>query len=1045
MHNELKTLLKNRTEKFFKRVCGLVIEDSILLDAEYSKTQEVVPFKNRLNGEYRKISEGEIWGKAWDNAWFHLAGSVSADWEGKDIAACLDFGGESLIFSDAGEPLYALTHMSVFNIDFNKKFFHVIKKAKGDEKIDLWVEVSASCLMGVDIDLGLSSDSPLRTDSLDAEVLSMKLCVFDMEMWHLQLDIEVLISLMKSLPDNTPRRGKILRTLNRAIDAFNDDRTNVIKCREILKEQLSSPANGSSLTAVSIGHAHIDTGWLWPVKESIRKTGRTFASQMALIDKYPDYVFGASQPQHYVFLKEFYPGLYKRLKEYVKDGSWEVQGGMWVEADCNLINGESMVRQILYGKNFFKDEFDIDVNNLWLPDVFGYSAALPQILKKSGIDYFLTSKISWNQFNRFPHHTFIWEGIDGSDVLSHFVASNTYNGNMLPEELIFSEKNFTENDVLDEFLSVFGIGDGGGGPAEEYIERGLRQKNLEGCPKVKFEKAQPFFDRLGKKSDLLERWSGELYLELHRGTLTTQGKIKKGNRKLENCLKILEFLYSTLDLNVYPKKELEYIWKKLLINQFHDILPGSSITKVYDVTRSEYEECFRLYNDLLTDFAEKAMSSKKDSLVIFNPLSYTHNMPIDLGEDWLDCDIVDEFGNAILSQDEENNKIISANIPSYSFLKLYKTQKAKKKQIDYCKQPVLENDLIKYSFSENGEIISAFDKETDMNVLKTGNVLSLYEDRSVDWDAWDIDIFYENQLIETALKKSVKYLVSGPVRSGIQFVLKIGQSEIIQNVYLASNTKRLDFETSVDWKELHKMLRVSFDTTIRSSEASFDIQYGYVKRNTHRNTSWDMAKFESAAHKYVDLSDYDYGVALMNDCKYGHKVLESKIDLNILRSPTNPDPNADRNEIHTLTYSLLPHRRSLIESDVIQAAGMLNIKPVVFYNKTIGNLIPPCRLIDTNGISLEVIKKAEKEKCYVIRVVETKGKISEGTLAFKSDAELMETNLIEWENNVWESTGRTKKIKLNPFEIKTYKLNFELITLPRSRVKTGTIERNCLF
>ena len=1022
MHKKLKLLLENRTEKFFNRVCGLVIEDSILLNAEYRKTQEVVSFRNRLKGKYGKIKEGDIWGKAWENAWFHLEGSIPVAWKGKDIAVCLDFGGESLIFSNTGEPLYALTHMSVFELDFNKKIYHVVKKAKGNEKVDLWVEASASCLMGVNIESGFGPDSPLRCDTYEAEAVSMKLCTFDMEMWHLQLDVEVLVSLMKSLPENTPRRGKILRTLNRAIDVFCDDRTNVLKCRNILSELLSSPANNSSLTAVSIGHAHIDTGWLWPVKESIRKTARTFASQMALIDKYPDYVFGASQPQHYVFLKEYYPGLYKRLKQYIKDGRWEVQGGMWVEADCNLINGESMVRQILYGKNFFKDEFDIDVKNLWLPDVFGYSAALPQILKKSGIDYFLTQKISWNQFNRFPHHTFMWEGIDGSEVLTHFIASNTYNGNMLPEELIFSEKNFTENDVLDEYLSVFGMGDGGGGPAEEYIERGLRQQNLEGCPKVKFEHAQAFFDRVGDKKELLEKWRGELYLELHRGTLTTQAKVKKGNRKLENCLKVLEFLYSTLDLEVYPAEEIEYIWKKLLINQFHDILPGSSITKVYEITREEYEDCFQRYNELLRQFAEQAMSPEKNSLIIFNPLSYAYNMPVVLDENYLEFDFVDETGNAVLSQDEENKKIIFVNIPSYSFVKLQKIGKTDNKRIEFCKPLILENDLIKYEFSENGEIIFAFDKETGMNVLNKGNVLSLYDDRPVDWDAWDVDIFYENQLIETAKSYFLKHLVSGPVRSGIQFVLKIGKSEITQNVYLATNTKRLDFETSVGWKEQHKMLRVSFDTTIKSSEASFDIQYGYVKRNTHRNTSWDMAKFESAAHKYVDLSGYDYGVALLNDCKYGHKVLDSVIDLNILRAPTNPDPDADKNETHTLVYSLLPHRRSLIESDVVQVAGMLNIKPIMFYDKTIEGLMPPCRLTDTNGVSLEVVKKAEKEDCYIIRVVETKGKISEGTLVFKSDVELMETNLIEWENNEWENSGRSKKVILNPFEIKTYKL-----------------------
>ncbi|MCP4179324.1 MAG: alpha-mannosidase [bacterium] len=1023
MHKELNSLLEKRCLKFSKRVPDLPIEQTISLDAVYTKSNDFIAFKDRLNCEYKTIKKNEVWGEAWDSAWFHITGIVPAEWRGKTVAIKVDFGGESLIFSNDGEPVYSLTHKTVWEEHYSKKVFELYDSAEGGEKVDLWIESAANGLFGIHLEEDPDVKSPTRHGSYDVRVFDLDLCAYDNEMEQFNFDFQVLYDLMMVLPENTPRRKKILRGLNDALDVYNDDRKNTEAARAVLKVLLDKPADASSLNAVSIGHAHLDTGWLWPVKESIRKTARTFASQMYLLDKYPDYVFGASQAQLYEFAKNHYPNLYERIKKYVKDGSWEIQGGMWVEADCNLISGESMVRQFVYGKNYFKDEFDVDVKNLWLPDVFGYSAATPQILKKSGCDYFLTQKISWSQFNEFPHHTFMWEGIDGSEVLTHFIATNTYNGDMTPKELINAEKRFVESDVLDEFLSVFGIGDGGGGPAVPYIERSIRQQNLEGCPKVKFDQAQNFFDRLENKKDKLEKWSGELYLELHRGTLTTQAKVKKGNRQLENKLRVVEYLYSLGSFNDYPKAELDAIWKLLLINQFHDILPGSSIKKVYDVTLVEYEDCLNRCDKLIEKFADKILQREDGAVVCFNDLSNAYTRPVNIGKEYVGYQIVDENGKTVLSQDESEGKIVVLEMKDQGFTKLYKSDKAQNTEIDSTgNELVLENNLIRYEFSTTGEILSAFDKEVNKEILSKGNEFKLYQDRPADWDAWDVDIYYENQDATKCKAVESKQIVNGVVRKGLSFKSTINNSSIDQKVYLASNSKRLDFETAVQWNEVHKMLRVSFDTHIKTSEAVFDIQYGYVKRNTHRNTSWDVAKFEVAGHKYADLSDNDYGVALMNDCKYGYKVLENTLDLNLLRSTTNPDPDADKNQLHTFTYSLLPHNNSLINSNVIEESSMLNNSPVVFKEKTVKNLEVPCWVEHNNGVSLEVLKKAEKEDHLIVRLVETRGRHSACNLRLKSDGNIIETNLIEWEELEKMGKGNLFSLSFSPFEIKTFKI-----------------------
>ena len=1014
-------VILQRIQNWYGRLPSLFIYDEKKFSAQFGWSKEPTKFENRMSLDYKPIHEEDSWGKKWESAWFHLKGQTPKDWSGHTIAARLDFSGEGLVYGSSGEVLQGITNASIWDPNFARTRVILLEEAKGDEELELWVEAAANSLFGVFTETDPEENSPKRHGWFDAKVEAMRFGIFDVDLWHLYLDARILLGLIKHLDEDSVRRSRVILALNNCINVFADNRANVSEARECLEDELNKQAAPSDLLVSAIGHAHIDTGWLWPVRETVRKTARTFATQLSIIEQYPEYIFGASQPQHYQFMKDQYPEIYNKVKKAVKSGNWEVQGGMWVEADCNLISGESMVRQLLHGKNFFKEEFDIVVDNLWLPDVFGYSAALPQILKKAGVNYFLTQKLSWSQFNDFPHQTFNWRGIDGTEILTHFPPENTYNSELDTEFLLPAQKGFKEKDRLNEFISLFGVGDGGGGPKPENIELGRRMSNLENSPRVHFDTAKNFFDRLDKHKDDLETWVGELYLELHRGTLTTHGLVKKQNRKLEWKLRSVEMLFSCLPAESYPIEELDRLWKILLINQFHDIIPGSSINLVYQTTHAEYEQIQDGCDQLLKECSQKLFQEDSDSFVLANTLSYTWKGSVKIPGSFVDNQISDENGNKVPLQKTEDGIFALVELEPLS-LTSFKRGDTIAHEVAVHDGLFLENDLIKYEFDNNGTLISSYDKELGKEFMEGyGNILSLYEDRPNNWDAWDVDFFYRDALIETAQITHASSSSIGSVLNQLKFEFNIGNSKIKQLVSLHPNSKRLDFETQVEWMENHKMLRVHFPVKVRSEQASFDIQYGYVKRNTHRNTSWDKAKFEVVGHKYADLSDHDNGVALLNDCKYGYMVHDNLIDLNLLRSPTNPDPDADKGS-HTFTYSFLPHKNNLIQSDVIRESSCLNQKPLLFAGVSCEAAIP--LKIQGNGLELSVLKKAEREKVWVVRIIETHGRASSGSIDF--NGKIIECDLMEWEDyGEYEKVDSSYVISLNPFEIKTFKIHFE--------------------
>lgn len=1022
MFDRLFTFNMKRLDAFISSLPKLFFKSKHPLACEVAVSADAVPFEKRLTLAYKSIYPGEKWGKDWESGWFHVTGEVPESWDKGKIKLLFHPGGEGLIFDKNGNPAARVTGGSVYSADFCQNEWLLPASFIRDGKIDIFIEGAANTLFGLVFDRTheLRKEHPQGRFTGILETCCLGL--WDEEIWHFYIDLKVIRELISGLPENDHRRKRYARLCIKSADIFQS--SGVAAARAVLQEIFAITPSGSLMTAHAVGHAHIDTGWLWPVRETVRKCARTYAAQLDLIERYPEYIFGASAPQHYAFIKEHYPDLYRRIKEAVRKGNWELQGGMWVEADGNVISGESMVRQFLHGKNFFMDEFGVDVKNLWLPDVFGYSGSMPQIIKRSGCDYFLTQKLSWSQFNTFPYKSFNWKGIDGSSVLTHFPPENSYNSTLKPDKLIKAQEEYPEGDILSDYMSLFGIGDGGGGAYPELIERGRRLAHLDGVPQVKFAKAASFFEKLSAYKDELPTWQGELYLELHRGTLTTQSRTKRLNRKNEQLLTETEFICSMLPLENYPQTALDRLWKLLLLNQFHDIIPGSSIHMVYEQTESELRGISTAAENLITGAVKKLFPAVPQSAVILNTLSNEYETLIELPLSWESFRIEDEKGVPVTVQPIGSKLLAKVNVPgsSCTHIKCAGPAAADHKCADFPGELVLENEFVRYEFNSNAMLISAFDKRNNRPILKSGeygNKLALYDDTPINYDAWDIDHSYLDQVPATPESVSAEWVEYGPLRQTIRFELSLSNSRIVQHVSLESTGARLDFKSDADWHEEHKMLRTAFFVNVFASEAAFDIQYGFIKRPTHKNSSWDFARFECCGQRYADISSDDYGVALLNDCKYGYHVYDNCLDLNLLRSPVYPDHLADQGK-HSFTYSFLPHRGNLVNSGVMTEAALLNRPPRVIIDAGKGS--EPCCRIASTGITLEVVKKAEKESCLILRLVEIRGEKSCGTLYFNSPVHVSETSLMEWEEEKLCENVSQLPLQLDPFEIRTLKV-----------------------
>lgn len=1024
-HRKLTT---ERIQQFAKRLQRCIYDNPRQLQLSYLPSREPIPFTEAKKAKFKSISIGTQWGSHFDCAWFNIRGVVPLECRGKNMVALIDLGGEACVFSKTGKPLQGLTpkfddrHGGLLG---PKKEIRLFASAKGNEVIDLWLDAGANHLQG---------------RQRKCEINQAELCEFNELAFNLYHEYCFLELFLKALPDESRQGQLILRALNDVCNLVSEFNTaELTQARRRLRVELRRPAVDTALNVSAIGHAHLDVAWLWPLRETVRKCARTFSTALALMKEYPDYHFGASQPHLYQMTKDNYPGLYKEIKSAVKAGRWEVQGGMWVECDCNIPSGESFVRQILYGKRFFQAEFGIDVEHLWLPDVFGYSAALPQILKLSGINYFTTHKLNWNQFNQFPHHTMYWQGIDGTSIFSHFMAGNDYNVPATPQSFMNYESKNKDGDRADHALCLFGIGDGGGGPGRTHIEWTRLAKNMQGLPRVTMEKASDFFPKAESNSRDLLTWVGELYFEYHRGTYTTQALVKKMNRKLELLIREVEFSFSRLPDKNYPAKQLEQIWKVILLNQFHDIIPGSSITRVYEEAHAQYRLADEQLSALLNK-ADKLFARSIDTrdisnpLVLSNSLSWSRHAVVMLpGEKrtrWFD-----QMNHQIPAQRVKGGVIVQAEIPGMGHAVLHtgetvnRTAGALGRHYLKASESMLENELLRIYFHANGGIRRIFDKEKKREILANGpgNIFSLYEDLPLAFEAWDIDVYYLEKAPSHPVLISTEVMENGPIRSTVKQIYKGASYTIVQYIRIHTLSRLIEFETEVDWNESQKMLRVDFPVNIHSSEAKYEIQFGHVTRPTHSNTSWDMAKFEVVGHKWADISQPNYGVAIVNDCKYGHRIQGSTISLNLLRSPTRPDPKADRHR-HQFRYGLYPHPGNHVDARVVNVASEFNVPGRRIQTKSSPGVLGSTGSFlscSADNVIIDTVKQAEDSQDLIIRLYESSGMDCEAEISTAHEyRKFYEVDLMEHNARALklQKSGTGVRLHFQPFQIRTLRL-----------------------
>lgn len=870
----------------------------------------------------------------------------------------------------------------------------------------------------------------------------------DDEIESLYYDLWVPLAAFPRMEEDDKNRKDIENILNETINfldlrtPYSDEfyRTLREAAAYIAKALYTDMAGYKDVIATCIGHTHIDVAWWWTVAQTREKVGRSFATVLKLMEEYPNYKFMSSQPQLYAFLKERYPELYEQIKERIKEKRWEPEGGMWVEADCNLTAGESLVRQFIHGKRFFKEEFGVDNRVLWLPDVFGYSGALPQIMKKSGIDYFMTTKLAWNQFNKVPYDTMKWRGIDGTEILTHLITTlgvsqpikdffTTYNGILHPDAIMGGWMRYQNKDINNDILISYGYGDGGGGPTREMLETSKRmEKGVKGIPMVRQEFSRNYFEELEERvegSRRLPVWEGEFYFEYHRGTYTSMARNKRSNRKSELGLMDLELLSVLAENKIaYPTEELDKIWKTVLINQFHDILPGSSIKEVYEVTKEEYAEIAEKMEAMEAE-RTKALAGDGEGVTIFNTTGKTRNDIVKLGS--IDAEALqDEAGNVYPVQKTKDGAVVYVeNLPSKgykTFAKAAKTQEAK--AFTLVNDKVLETPYYTITLDDNGMFTSIFDKENDREVVQAGeraNLMRMYEDKPIYYDNWDIDIYYTEKFWDVDDVERMEWTEVGPVRAALEIERKVSNSLIRQKIYFYANSRKIEFETYVDWKEHQHLLKVHFPVDVHTDEATFDIQFGNLTRKVHTNTSWDKARFESCGQKWMDLSEGHYGVSLLNDCKYGHSVKDSNMALTLIKSGIEPNPDTD-NEEHFFTYAIYPHAEGWRAAGTVREAYNLNQPAITVEGGCPGTEVSFAS-VDKDNVIIETIKCAEDGNGTILRMYESENaKTNVHVTVNKPFAKAYICNLLEETESEAQVEGNQITLTCKPYEIVTVKI-----------------------
>ncbi len=995
-----------------------------------------IPYAQAVQLRFRPVKLGTQLGPLYATYWFKLRVRVPRDWSSQRIDLLWSTHSEGQLWIH-GRPVQGLNHSN----GQDRLDAPLFPRARGGDQLDFFIETACNDAFGTHGRPWPRHRSPIFLDRAD-------IGLFDPLAWQIYHDLRVLAELEREQsfapsggtalfappgqPGDLDRTwgGVLLFELNRfANEVDEDDPATWPRAHRILQNLLTA-RNGTWAHELSaIGHAHIDTAWLWPLAETLRKCTRTFSSQVSYMQAYPAYKFACSQAVQYHWMKQHHPDLYARIKARVKAGQWIPVGGTWVEPDCNIPSGEALIRQFLLGQRFFQKEFSLRCTEFWNPDVFGYNGQLPQIIRHCGASRFLTQKLSWNYFNKPLYHTFYWEGIDGSRVLAHFPPADTYNGDCQISQLRFHQRNYKDNDRSRHALYLFGYGDGGGGPTKSMIEVLGRCADLQGVPRCTQRSSSDFFDRLEKDARDIPTVVGELYFELHRGTFTSQAATKRNNRKAEFLLHDLEFLAAVahrLGAARYPARDLEALWQTLLTHQFHDILPGSSVRHVYEDADRHYAEVFAqgqpLRHQLLSALAGGigATTSLRGQSKIENHSSKIPAVPIN----------TTSFPRAEVTATPDD-ELAFIEAPSYG-LGCVTTPPDTVTVTQQAGRITLENAALQAVLAADGRLLSLAHKPTGRQALAApGNLLQIYEDKPTNWDAWDVDPWLHETVKDCPPADACKVRRHGDLRAEVIFTRRIGRrSSLTQTVRLDAGARRLDFLCDVNWQEKQKMLKVAFPACIQALNATYEMQFGAVQRPTHFNNAIALAQYEVPGHKWADLSEPGFGLAVLSESKYGWTTRGHTIHLSLLRSTSSPDPQADRGR-HHFAYALYPHEGSWQEGGVVAEGYRFNA-PILWAPLSARQASVPAQAIpggrsffriSQGSLVLDTVKKAEDSDALVLRLYECHGARGQATLELGLPFQkAVLSNGLEDDGKPLTLRHQTLTLPYTPYQIITLKL-----------------------
>jgi alpha-mannosidase len=927
--------------------------------------------------DYRDAAPGMALGPLWATWWLELEARVPAQWGGEQVDLLLVTNSEATLWRN-GEPVQGL----VSGGEHVRADAMLAERAAAEELLSASVEIACNGLFGWS-----DHHPPPQHVASPAPPFRLERCQvarFDREAWALANDLAVLAALMDEPGADDAWRGELLRELNGFCNTWDaEDRATWPGARTILAPLLGRRNATRMHEITAVGHAHIDTAWLWPLEETLRKCVRTFATQLRLMERYPAYRFACSQAQQYSWIRDRAPGLWARIRERVAAGQWLPVGGTWVEPDCNLPAGESLVRQFLYGQRFFERELGRRAQVFWNPDVFGYNGQLPQIMRGAGIDGFLTQKLSWNRFTAPEHHTFRWVGIDGSAVLAHFPPADTYNAEATVPELRRAARDFKDHERSARSLLVFGWGDGGGGPTARMLETLARVEDLQDVPRTAIGDPEAFFAELADDADWPEV-VGELYLEYHRGTYTTQARTKRASRRAERALHDAELLAAVSDAP-WPRQELDGAWQTLLLNHFHDILPGSSIREVHERSERDLAE------------VEAVAGAVRDRLVA--------------GE------VVNTVGVARREVVSTPEGLAFAQAPACGIGRLVETGETVRVAED-AGAFVLDNGRLRAVLGRDGALRSLVELGSGREAMAApGNVLELYEDRPTDFEAWDLDPFHLETRTDCPPASAAEVAVAEPLRAEVAFERPVGRhSRMRQTVRLDAESARLELHCAIDWREDRRALKVRFPVAVHAPRATYEMQFGVVERPTHFSTRRDLAQFEVPGHRFADLSEHGFGVALLSAATYGWSVHGGEMRMTLLRSPRWPDAEADVGE-HELAFAIHPHPGGWQEAGVTAAALCFNAPLLLGHDAGV-----PCSWFSTDvpGVLVDTVKRAEDGDALVVRLYEAHG--GRGVARLRVGVPVGEAwfaNLLEDRLGPAQIDGDDVIVPYRPFEIVT--------------------------